>query len=99
MPPRLTRNQLEFAAVALLGSTTCVGIGMLAYSRLTTEKDGSERHRLTLRGTEIHDFLTGRPQSSPSGREDENRNSVIGHQAKGDKGDAITDSARKSFEK
>jgi len=98
MPPRLTRSQLEFAVVALLGSTSCVAIGMLAYSRLTQEKDGSERHRLTLRGTEIHDFLTGRPQR-PSGREDENINAVIGHQEKGAKGDTITDSARKSFEK
>lgn len=60
--PRPTRNQIELAAVTMLGFSTLMCMGLLVAYRTTPDSNGQERRRLTLRGTEIHDFLTGRSQ-------------------------------------
>ena len=67
-----TRNQIEFAMVALLSGASAIGLGLLAYSRLTPDENGHPRQRLTLRGTELSIGL-GRHKPA-SGEENAARN-------------------------
>jgi hypothetical protein len=60
--PRPSRAHIELAAVTVLGGFSVMCMGMLVASRMTSDNKGQVKRRFSLRGTDIHDFLTGRSQ-------------------------------------